>query len=974
MNSKTLLPQCAGLLSGLALLAAWPTPARAQTVDPAQTSATASGDSAKSDEQIYQLSPFKVSTDKDKGYKATNATTGTRLNEAIKDLPMPISVITEKFVRDTGATDLRQSLAYMAGIQLESQNDQGTPGGAYQGPGGVNNPEGATANRSQTSYKIRGYVTDAVLRDGFRRQNSTDSINISRVEVAFGPTALLYGIGEFGGIVNYIPKSPQAKAFSELAATVGTYGFLRGTLDTTGAMNASGTAAYRVTGAVQSQRDYTDYFKENHNFVSPAFTFHPTKSTQIDVDYEYGKQKISGNGFKQVRAMANVSGGDQGEHATFFTLPGTDPYTFRWSGPDTYTKTDANNLRLQVSQDIGPDLHVLVGYNHAKATFNSLDVGGNLMQNVGPAALQKTVNFGNPALNGVGDSNLNVQYGNVNNVVLQYGWNGGSSANEHDQVRAEANYKFKLFPNSSKWVKVENSVMLGHSEETQKNTYANYGTRQNLNNYKSPLDASPIRFGRQGDGSPDVAMESRDDGRNTAWDQSTYLVYEGKFLDDRVTLISGMRDDYSDNFVHTHDARNGNSSDVRSPKVKIRTYQNGVSVALTPHISAFALKAEGVSPNFSGAIDTNGQPVGPIVAKSKEFGVKFDLLDGRISGSISSFKINRTGTPFSYWWAPTSNNIKFNPNKDVIYNVGNFSPSSVPGGSNGGNGATDASLAQWNTGVSAGAIYQKNGNWYVDASKTPGADYLNAVFDYTKAHGMSWPGWLYIYDDETNNAWNDIAASKGESVIGSDQAKGWSAEIMFTPTDNFQVVAGYEHISKVITSAGHFAKFPYAQDKWAVWYFPNTDWGLTGKPLSTVYTNPYADSSSWTGVGYGTGERQDDTPDHKFTLWSSYTFAKDSALKGWSCGVGGFWESPREYQSGLTHGGGQRITDANGNIVVLKTKSRLSVNAMVKYAFKIDSHDASLQLNVDNVLDDRKLYGLVYAAPRTAYLEFDYKL
>lgn len=924
------------------------------------------------------LSPFIVTTDKDNGYKATNATTGTRLNESIKDLPMPISVITEKFLRDTGSTDLRQALSYTSAIQLRSQNDQGTPGGAYQGPGGVNNPEGATANLSQTSYKIRGYVTDAVLRDGFRRQHATDSINIGRVEVAFGPTALLYGIGEFGGIVNYVPKVPQAKRFTEIAATYGSNDFKRVTLDTTGAISKTWNFNYRLTGALQDTDDYTDYRKEDHSFISPAITFQPTKTTTVAIDFEAGKQTDKGVGFQRVRAMTGVSGGDQGEHADFYTLPGTDPYTFRWSGPDTYVKTKSSNLRAQVDQAVGEHVHVLVGYNHGEAKFDTRDVGGNLVTGLGPVSLRKTVDFGVAALDKTGgDSNTNVVNGKVNDVAFSYGWNESATKNSHDQVRAEATGTIKLFE-GRKWLAFNNSLLIGHSEELQVNTSAARGTVNGVNNYKSPLDTSPIRFGVQGDGTPDVAMINKTYSKTKAWDQATYVVYSGKFLQDRVMLILGGRDDYSDNSVYTNDRMGGTPSSIRSPKAKVRTYQRGISVEITKSLSAFALKADGVQPNFSGNIDVNGNPLGPVVAKSTEYGVKFDLLHGRISGSISSFKINRTGTPFFYWWAPTSNYKHFNTGKDIVYQVNEFAPQ-VAGGPNWTNGAGDASVTQWNAGVAAGAIYQKtvsgNTNWYANVSKTTGAAFLDSVFNFTKSHGMSWPGWLYNVDSETNNSWDDRASGPqgNEYVIGSDQSKGWTADVVFSPTNELQIIASYTHINKIITSAGNFAKSPNPQDRWAVWYFPNTDWGLTGKPITTAYIDPN-DTSTWTGNGFGYGEKQDDTPEHQASLWANYQFAKGSALTGWSLGLGGGYESPREYQSGLTHGGGQRITDKNGNIVLLKTPTRYVANAMVRYGFKLYEHDASVQLNVGNIFDDRKLYGLIYSSPRQFRLEFSYKL
>ena len=71
-------------------------------------------------DETVQLSPFQVNTEKDKGYRATNSISGSRLDTAIKDIPMPIEVITEQFLKDTGSQDLRQSLRYSAGIQLQS--------------------------------------------------------------------------------------------------------------------------------------------------------------------------------------------------------------------------------------------------------------------------------------------------------------------------------------------------------------------------------------------------------------------------------------------------------------------------------------------------------------------------------------------------------------------------------------------------------------------------------------------------------------------------------------------------------------------------------------------------------------------------------------------------------------------------------------------------------------------------------------
>ena len=53
---------------------------------------------ATPEESIVTLSEFRVDATKDVGYRATNATSGTRLNTPIKDIPMPINVVTKEFI------------------------------------------------------------------------------------------------------------------------------------------------------------------------------------------------------------------------------------------------------------------------------------------------------------------------------------------------------------------------------------------------------------------------------------------------------------------------------------------------------------------------------------------------------------------------------------------------------------------------------------------------------------------------------------------------------------------------------------------------------------------------------------------------------------------------------------------------------------------------------------------------------------
>ncbi|HVU25512.1 MAG TPA: TonB-dependent receptor plug domain-containing protein [Opitutus sp.] len=972
------------VLAGLALSPVAP----AQTTDASTNTAT--GTSAS--DEVVVLSPFTVSTEQDRGYRATNSISGTRLDTAIKDLPMPIEVITSDFIRDTGSNDLRESLRYSSGILLQTQNDYAAPAGSFSvSPGKINNPEGLTASPDETHMKIRGFETESVLRDGFRRQNATDSVNIDRIEIARGPSSLLYGVGNFGGVVNYLVKQPEAKPAQDFSLAIGSYDFKRVTMDVTGPITSNDSVGYRLTGAWQDQNSYTDFNSERHFFISPVLVWKPTTSTQVMLDVEYGKQWQDGIGWQDLRAAVSGFVNDSsGYNGNFLPIPGHDVRTFRWSGPDTYRNSTATNFEFKLTQNFGENLHLLAGVNRGTFNFDQLD---NL------AALQ-TVSDGSNVPDwavapvtyvGLTSAQSGVPAGPQASTVA-YQWEKSRQENTHDQVRVELNYHLPLFQNSSKWLKMDNSFLAGFSYTKEENDYHTHQTPGDVANYHSPADYGYFRYGKQGDGSADHALVEWDNMKTTTSNPAFYAVYQGKFLNDHLTLIAGVRRDRSWNRQTIYDPEfnadgtpRGDTAphDANSLTNKDTTYQYGVNLKLTNEVSVYAMRSDGVEPNYQGKLDLYGVPLQATLARDKEVGLKIDLFNGKISGTISRFQITRTraqvGSSSLVWFAPVvSGNLHFDPSKDIVYNVNDLNPLNAD---NSWNTAVVDSTNEWNAALAAGAAYQATNsagatNWYVNATKPTGAAFLDAVFaNVYKEKQFGWWGWLYggadpgslPFDNLVNNATMDDNGAQNSVATGSDRATGWDTQLLFQPTNDLQILFSWSHIEKVVLNAQAWPKYPYPEDRWAIWYAP-ISWSATaGRPLSEVYSDP---SDTSTFIAFGTGLPMDDTPRDQGTLWINYKFPRHSTLDGWSFGVGGYYEGERIVYPAY----GQNALDNNGNTITLVTPSRRTVNAMVRYEFKLQSHDASLQLNVDNLANDTKRYGFIYAAPRRWQLEFNYKL
>lgn len=185
MTSLRHFPVLSGALGSLLLSAAF---AQTPAPTPNQT------------DEVVELSPFVVSTEKSDGYIASEAVTGTRVRTQIKDLPFSISVITSEFMNDFDFFDLGSDLAYTA--SLNSVDTQG-------------------------NFTLRGYGATFMLRNGFYRLGLVDRINTDRIEVIKGPNAAIYGSTSPAGLINIVSKQPQFTSSQTVRVTAGSESMLR---------------------------------------------------------------------------------------------------------------------------------------------------------------------------------------------------------------------------------------------------------------------------------------------------------------------------------------------------------------------------------------------------------------------------------------------------------------------------------------------------------------------------------------------------------------------------------------------------------------------------------------------------------------------------------------------------------------------------------------------------------------------------
>ncbi len=193
--------------------------------------ATILGAQEDSTESIYELGQFTVAEEEAEGYRAANTLAGSRLKTPLRDVGQSISVLTEEFFDDTGATDAETALSYV--MSMEVSGEQGNFSAAAINGGGANSTDTADNLRSpQNSQRVRGLARAELTRSYFLTDIPFDTYNTGRVTVSRGPNSLLFGIGSPGGVIeNTLNIASLGEDFGELMGRVGERGSRRLSFD-----------------------------------------------------------------------------------------------------------------------------------------------------------------------------------------------------------------------------------------------------------------------------------------------------------------------------------------------------------------------------------------------------------------------------------------------------------------------------------------------------------------------------------------------------------------------------------------------------------------------------------------------------------------------------------------------------------------------------------------------------------------------
>jgi len=254
-------------------------PQKPQTDQP--SSQTPPTQPSASDKEPIEL----VVTGEQEGYSVPDATTATRLNVPLRDIPQSIQVIPRQVIEDRNVVRLSELADNVSGVQPE------------RGYGGL----------SSLGFRVRGFLTNfETLRNGFPDYgyfSPRDVANIERLEILKGPAAVLYGGSptQYAGgsaVINTTTKKPLAQPYYNLNFTYGSYNFLRPTLDFSGPLTDNKSVLYRLNVAYEQADSFRDFVEYDSFFISPVVEVNISDRTKLTLEYEHQKYNyVFDNGF-----------------------------------------------------------------------------------------------------------------------------------------------------------------------------------------------------------------------------------------------------------------------------------------------------------------------------------------------------------------------------------------------------------------------------------------------------------------------------------------------------------------------------------------------------------------------------------------------------------------------------------------------------------------------------------------------------
>lgn len=234
---------------------------------------------------------------------AERARAATKTDTKLVEVPQSISVVTAEQIKERGALNYQDVFRYSAGVDTERFG----------------------ADTRSDDFSVRGFPVVQYLDELNRTPDvlygsRIEVFTLERAEVLRGPSAVLYGAGSSGGLLNAVSKRPTFEFGGQVGLEVGNYDRKQVQADIHGGL--TDTLAGRFVGVLRDGELQSEGQANDKYVLMPSLLWKPTENTDVTALVLYQKEDLGTQTYLPLSKTLNAAPGQKLPIDLFIGEPG----------------------------------------------------------------------------------------------------------------------------------------------------------------------------------------------------------------------------------------------------------------------------------------------------------------------------------------------------------------------------------------------------------------------------------------------------------------------------------------------------------------------------------------------------------------------------------------------------------------------------------------------------------------------------
>ncbi|MGA0570413.1 TonB-dependent siderophore receptor [Variovorax sp. VNK109] len=524
-------------------------------------------------------------------YRAPDSSAATRTETPNLETSQSVQVVPRSVIEDQGALSLVEAVRNVSGVQYDfGFNGSLQPLLILRGFPSTSMTAMSSMSGSSSYYLDGSKVMGVPI----------NMANVQSVEVVKGPSSVLYGRSEPGGLVNVVSRPISSVSEFSFEQALGSYGLSRTAVEASGSLNADRTLRGRVAASYYDTDSIRDYVKDRLGAFSGSLAWMPDTRTNITATLDY-----SDNRYRTDMGIPAFNG-----------RPADLPWSRQFNDSPYLSSAKTSSIRLDASHQINDIWQVKARLLSLRSDTSEMDISTwRTDMGMGMTPAQTCPGSGNP-------------------LCRYYFYVRPDGEYKVDQINVDLTGKFR-------------TGSLGHTLLAGFDTYR---TKKTGTTYFQQIDSADV-FNPSLGATPalDPAMAMPQDYDDYSRWTSVYL-QDQVFLGNGVSLTGALRHDRT-SAVYGVPGTAPNEQSFTTPRL-------GVVWKFAPNQSVYAQYQDSLAAN-NGRDTVTGAALAAERARQVEVGHKIEMLDGKLSSTVAVFQLTKRNRGASVLdpLSPTGTNV-----------------------------------------------------------------------------------------------------------------------------------------------------------------------------------------------------------------------------------------------------------------------------------------------------------------------------